>query len=241
MSSGMGSSEVRYLTFKDLLDALKVDLNETCSIEDLISEIDKQRNPIATWRIKRIKTGMFYFTYSSPESIYAILDYLLARERNSTSIELNSPLFASNNKLMSAKSFVNYFGDLNDTCGFGFVGRQHFFKAHNLRKFFASTLQEHMVPQIVTDWLLGHKIESTTNAYFKPDINSLKNEYLRILPYLSLEEVETRTVESDEYKELKEHYAEDSKAKDVEIKEMKQKMELMDEMLKSMMEKQLKQ
>lgn len=224
-SSGMGSSEVRYLTVNDFLKSIELSVDEPLDMGELIKKVDKNNIPCATWRITRVKTGMPYFTFSSPESIYATLDYLQEREHKNGTIPLDSPLFVYADKQMSPKSFVDYFQQLNDTCGFSFFGRQRFFHAHGLRKFFATTLQEHRVQQLVIEWLLGHKVNLVTGAYIKPDINALRHDYLRVLPYLSVEKVETRTVESMEYRELKEKYENDSQKKSAEIESLTEKLE----------------
>jgi Skp family chaperone for outer membrane proteins len=55
----------------------------------------------------------------------------------------------------------------------------------------------------------------------------LKKEYLKVLPALSLEDIEPRTVESDEFKELKNNYEKRFKDKDNEIADMEKKIENM--------------
>ena len=85
-----------------------------------------------SWKVTRIKTGMPYFTFSSPESIHAILDYLVERENKTGPVKNESYLFTVDRHQTASKSFVEYFAKLNDICGFGFFGRQRFFKAHGM-------------------------------------------------------------------------------------------------------------
>jgi integrase len=92
--------------------------------------------------------------------------------------------------------------ELNDKCGFGKQGRSRFFTSHKLRKYFATTLEANGMPHLMTRWLMGHSIESLTNSYFKPDIRQMKNRYIEMLPFLSLEKVEPVGVETEDYKEL---------------------------------------
>ena len=54
--------------------------------------------------------------------------------------------------------------------------------------------------------LIGHKVPELAGIYIKPEISRLKREYLKVLSYLSLEPVETVTLESDEVKQLKNNY-----------------------------------
>lgn len=207
LSSGMGSSEVRYLTVEDFLKAIELPLIDTITVNEIISQTDKKNIPCATWRIRRIKTDMPYFTFSSPESIHAILTYLQEREHKSGQITKDSHLFTVDGHQTAAKSFVEYFAKLNDICCFGFFGRQRFFRAHVLRKYFATTLQEHRVQPLVTEWLLGHKVNPVTGAYIKPDITALRHDYLRVLSYLSIDEVKVHTIDSPEVKEIKSELA----------------------------------
>ena len=97
------------------------------------------------------------------------------------------------------------FTTINRRCGFGKTGYHHYFSSHKLRKFFATTLTKHSVPKIYTDWMLGHKINRVDDSYFKIDIEALRDEYLRILPYLMFRErVEVHTLQSPEFKQLEE-------------------------------------
>ena len=45
---------------------------------------------------------------------------------------------------------------------------------------------------------------AVTDAYIKIDIARLKQEYLKVLPHLSLDSVKTVTIESDEVKKVME-------------------------------------
>ena len=222
MSSGMGSSEIRHLTLNDYLQSLKITDYELSNIKELTNKLKENENEIPTWSIRRYKTNMPYVTFSSPESVKAINDYIDERyEKGKKFKSINDCLFESRGKHIGKIIIVAYFSRLNDLCGFGFSKRQRFFKAHALRKFFATTLKNNGMDNLTSEWLIGHKINSITNAYIKPDIYRLKKDYLDILPFLSLEKIGTKTVESDEYKELKEQYLNDSKAKEEEIQKLK--------------------
>ena len=219
MSSGMGSSELRHLTFKNFLDSIELTDFTPSDINTLRAEIESRRNPIATWRIKRFKTGMPYITFSSHESIFAILDYLENRKypiKND-----NDWLFETFGEQIKRKTLIDNFIGINDDAKLGKLGRQRFFRAHALRRFFASTLESRKVPQLFTDWMLGHTVKPITGAYFKPNVSALRNEYLRVLPHLCINDVEVKTIESIEFQELKEQHFKDSKAKDEEIQKLK--------------------
>ena len=232
MSSGMGSSEIRHLTLNDYLQSLKITDYDLSNKDEFTKKLKENENEIPTWSIRRYKTNMPYVTFSSPESVKAINDYIDERyEKGKKFKSINDCLFESRGKHIGKIIIVAYFSRLNDLCGFGFSKRQRFFKAHALRKFFATTLKNNGMDNLTSEWLIGHKINSITNAYIKPDIYRLKKDYLDILPFLSLEKIGTKTVESDEYKELKNQYEIDSKAKEEEMAKMKRELNLVKDML----------
>jgi len=111
-------------------------------------------------------------------------------------------------------------------------------RPHALRKLFASTLEKNNFPYIANRHILGHSVDKTTGAYFKADPDAVKEEYIQILNHLTTNQVEikVRTVTTEGY----DHLIKDSMEKDDKIAAMEKRMELMDDMLKSMVEKQLK-
>jgi len=222
MSSGMGSGEIRNLSLKDYIDAHGIRKYSISDFEKVIKKLQEKENEIPTWSIRRIKTGMPYITFSSLEANRAINEYLEDRNEKKPIMDINDFLFVSKiHKKISNRSFAQYFQRLNDNAGFGFYKNQRFFRGHALRKFFASTLHNNGMDYLDAEWLIGHRVKITTGTYIKPDINRLKNDYVKILPFLSLSEVGTVTLESPEFKELKDKYENESKAKDKEIKKLK--------------------
>jgi hypothetical protein len=76
-------------------------------------------------------------------------------------------------------------------------------RAHNLRKYFNSTLLNNGADLFFTDFLMGHKIDQMHEAYFRADPVKLREKYMRYLPFLSIEDTEVKMIESPEYQELK--------------------------------------
>lgn len=72
----------------------------------------------------------------------------------------------------------------------------------------------------------GHTIDNTTEAYFKADPESLKEDYISVVNELSTIDFEVKTIESPEFKELKDNYEKDSKAKSEEIEKLKEENEI---------------
>ena len=66
-------------------------------------------------------------------------------------------------------------------------------------------------------WLLGHRIEPVTEAYFKADPSSLREQYITCIPDLSIEDAEVKTYKSPEFIQVEN--------KMLEMKEYNKKME----------------
>lgn len=236
-SSGMGSGEIRNLTFGNFLNAIDEYLDyEQFDVEKISKMLNNKENIIGTWKVHRQKQGNSYYTFSSPESIKAIIDYLIERQKKNGIIkDKNEPLFENFGKKIPEYSFSKNFQRINDEARFGLSGRQRYFKSHNLRKYFASTLHKNGLSQINIDWLLGHEIKGVNASYIKADSSKLKEEYLKVVTDLSIEKVKVKTVTTEGY----DHLIKDSMDKDKKIEAMEKRIELMDDMLKSMMKKQL--
>ena len=225
-SSGMGSAELRNLKYQDFLDALEID-----NFKPVNELRDYTHNVIGTWRITRIKTQKQYVTFSSPESNRAIIDYLLELQNKGNLIKSSDPLFIGDPIRKSEKnrhdlklslgSMPDYFKKINNRAELGKLNDHILLHAHALREYFGTTLEATRMPHLTIRRLMGHSVDKTTSAYFKIDVESMKREYFRILPYLCLENLETVTIESPEYDKLKEGYERDFKAKDDEIRKLK--------------------
>lgn len=238
-SSGMGAAEMINLTFGDFLKALEISEKRLPDMGELTQLLEKRSEYglIPTWRIKRYKTGMPYFTFSSPESTRAIMNWLQESDyygRYPTNPKdwlfynyRSKEIHKIDNRILGVS-----FGRLNDKCGFGHQGRLRFFRSHNLRKFFATTLQKNGVQQIITDWLLGHKLNPVTGAYFKPDIQAVKQEYMKALPDLSLRETNVKTIHSKEYEELVKQREDEQRQYQDQLAELKEQQKKLDDKIK---------
>jgi integrase len=201
LSSGMGTSEIIHLTYNDFLKSIETYVNHTTDVEEITTKLTQKYNNneliVGTWHIIRFKTKHPYYTFNTYESIDAILTYL----QSDPPKDENSYLFRGiiTQTKITSKTFSTYFTNLNKKCGFGIPYRQIFFRSHNLRKFFASTLFKNKIPELVTHHLLGHHIDTITEAYFKADIESLKNQYITCISDLSIKDTEVHTMKSPEF------------------------------------------
>lgn len=200
-NSGMGGAEIRNLTNEDFIKSLEITIKAPFDIGEIRQKVKENHIDILTWKPVRQRTDMPYFTFSGPESINAILDYLEQKHKK-IPFRLNDWLFGQGNKQTAARSIHGYFEELNDKCGFGRVGIHRFFTAHKLRYYFATTAHKNHAREMDTDWMLGHSIQRILGVYTKPSIPDLKREYRRLLPYLSIEKVESRDVYSQEYRDI---------------------------------------
>jgi integrase len=213
-SSGMGRGEVLSLTVQDFLDSIqKYNRNPVklpLDIGEMIKKVIGRRGGVARWKVTRQKTGFKYFTFSSPESIVAILKYLERYPPQS----LDEHIFRGHyNKPMNQDSLNVYFNHLNKKLGFGKSGRLAYFRSHNLRKYFTNMMFKAGLPQLSIDFMLGHRLnDKVTEAYFKPDPETLEQYYLKALPYLTIhEKVEVRVVTDERLQELEEGRKQDQK------------------------------
>jgi len=248
-SSGMGASEIISLSINDFIKSLhdytQLPSESIVSVDVLVDIIEEKKKDnliiVPTWRITRIKTDMPYVTFSSPESVYAIINYLKTKPTNN----MEDPLFRGpSNKSVDHKAFFMYFNRLNRKCGFGKPDREAFFRSHALRKYFATTISEE-IPKLKVDRMLGHRVDSQTNSYFKTNLPELKETYIKAIPSISIEKVEVRQMETEDVKKLealKNSEAENQRRigqLEQELQEDKQARQNLEGMVQTLLEKQL--
>lgn len=216
MSSGMGSNELRHLKVSDFLSAHNV---------TSIDEIDVTNIP--TWHIKRIKTRMPYYTFNSHEANRYVINYL-----EKTDLKPDDWLFPNKfGDIKDGNVLAIAVGRINDRCGFEKRGTYRFFHLHVIRKFFKSTCVNAGMNNQDAEWLLGHKPSHIVDIYTKPSIKRLKDEYLKILPHVSVTPTETVVIEQEELKKLKSDF--EAKLKEANEKLQKEIYELQKEKYKT--------
>lgn len=186
ISSGLGGNEVRNLKIKHIKN--------------------KDGNGIATLQLTRQKVNYEFTTFLSPEAVDAIKEYLDFRNK---SLKLavkgdDDWLFVSEDGVkFTEHAFVKVFREIGIEAGYGNGhGLFGLARAHNLRKFFNSQLLNNGADIFFTDYLMGHKIDSMHETYFKADPKKLKERYMKYLPFLTIEKTEARVLESDAYNRL---------------------------------------
>lgn len=206
-SSGMASAETRNLKYSDFISAIDeylVDLREKEKF-DVVYLRNKLRKKdiVGEWRIVRQKTSMPYITFSTPESIHAILDYLCDNQKNNKGLKgFDDYIFGVNGKKMPDNTLVQIYRRINASCGFGKSGYQRFFVSHSMRRFMATSLEDAGMDRTRVRWLLGHKVTGTEGGYFKMTAEKMKQEYINHMDALSTQTTKTKTIESEEYQYL---------------------------------------
>ena len=215
-TSGLAISDVLKITIKQFKDGL--------------IQLDDERQ-ICRIHQKRTKTSREHYTFISFEAVEMIQKYL-KRERGK--YQLKWPLFASernSEKQYSTKGYQTALSRLNEMLGWS-TDKWKFNKltSHMLRKFFETQLTDAGMINDHLIHLMGWKHKDSLKAtYYLAHPDELERSYIKHLDYLTLENLETLTIESKEYKELKEQYKKDSQEKDEEIKGIKEALKAKDE------------
>ncbi len=186
-SSGLAQREVRSLTLGNFYEGLDAETD------------------ITTLHLRRQKVRMDFITFISPEATQMTRDYLSARGiHGHRSGKDTDHLFATRTgSQISEGRFVDIFADIGKRAGYERVsGTFSIVRPHALRKFFSSTLLNNGADIWFVDYLMGHRIDSTHEAYFRADPDKLKQRYMQYLPFLSLSETGVKTIESGEYHRL---------------------------------------
>lgn len=193
-SSGCARTETLNLTIQDYMNATK-NYHNTTNIMEMIETLNQTDNIIPTFNILRQKTQKYYTTFCTPETVTAINNYLLSRKDTLTP---QSKLFKINPDYFSVK-----FTEINKELNLGKVGTFNRFRSHMLRKYHASTLMNDGMNRETVNDLQGKKKNQVDEVYFYNDPESLKIEYAKHLPALTImQEVEKITVKSREFLEL---------------------------------------
>ena len=199
-SSGTARTETTNLRVQDFINATREYHNSKTDIYEVLEELDPNRDIVPCWKIHRQKTGNDYYTFSTPESTRALIDYLCGCERSLTN---DSRLFGIGHLYLTQK-FIH----LNDKLGLGKVGHNRRFRPHMLRKFHASQLSqgENALPVHLVDSLQGRGKNKVHQAYFLDNPEDMKRKYVLNMHRLFILEEKRDT--TNEFAELQRRYDE---------------------------------
>lgn len=233
-TSSMGAIELRYLTYEDFINSIDeyLDLSngEKLDLSKVSSELDKVEYAVGTWKIKKIKSGIDYTTFNSPESTHAILDYLMERDMNNKPVKsFEDPLFVNTrNKPLEKSVHGAIFKRVNDKAGFKYLdGKRRFFTSGTLRKTFEKSMYNAGLDKITINSLLGYKIKDSSTSDLK-NVEELKNQYINALDFLRLDNP------SDNINSGFEMLITKFNERDKELKQIKEHVKYLEELVKKM-------
>lgn len=205
--SGMSQRELRDLTLQKFLEAAKRELTQNVrTIYELLDHEEDLKDTILTLAITRKKVHYRYLTFMPPETVNKILIYLRERyySRNDQMEDLKQPLLVrSDGSSITGSSMNAIFRTLGRRAGFQHEhGTYRPWRSHSLRKYFISTIMNNLHNKVLADYMAGHKIDPVTRAYWREDPEKLKEEYLRALSHLSLEDVNVVDIYSKEVQKV---------------------------------------
>lgn len=210
-STGLSRVDTLKLTVSDYLEATKEYHNSLNNPILAIKELETSEiDIIPVFKSSRRKTGINYITFASPESVHAINSYLLTRGK----LELKDKLFD-----MSPWHFNKQFRDANDMLNLGLVNGVSRFTPQMLRRYHASQLNEAGMSSDKIDILQGRTPKGLIHqSYIRIKTKTLKEEYIRCLPFLVVSEIEKVRTELDVTKEKNTQLA----SENVELKKEKE-------------------
>lgn len=216
-------------------------------------------NKITILRLTRIKADFDFITFLSPEATKAINDYLDHRNREpKTNFQrdrdrLDKQKVRSDNGYLFIKKHVpsSYLvsGDeeerkITETNLIQFYryisenakkntpsGDWNLIRSHNMRKYFYNVLTNNKCPYPHAEYMMGHVLDTTRDAYFVPTEEEVKKSYIACIPYLTIQKEIDVTV-NPEFIKMKERAEELEKENEVvsveryEFQKMKKQIEI---------------
>ncbi|WP_135612789.1 tyrosine-type recombinase/integrase [Methanococcoides sp. AM1] len=83
-------------------------------------------------------------------------------------------------------------------------GDWQYVRSHTMRKYFYSAMLNGGADIFFVDFLSGHTLKESQSAYYRAKTDALKKKYIKYLPFLAIEDTEVHTIESEEYRKLRE-------------------------------------
>jgi hypothetical protein len=198
----MGSAEVASLKGKHLQRGLE-DYDEIApegqlSVDAIGKILNDNQAPVISWHMDGLKRNRSYVTFSTPEALRYIHQYL----------EYTSPLGVEDHLFpgyqdqpLQNKTISRYFKRLNDRMGWGKTGRSSYFRSQNLRKYFASAMEKTALGYTNTRRLLGHTTLADSSK--KGDLKHLKLLYRQSMQAVTImDRVEVHEVTDERVEEL---------------------------------------
>jgi len=113
-------------------------------------------------------------------------------------------------------------------------GEYNVIRSHNMRRFFNSTLLNENAPIFFVDFLLGHQLDATHEAYYRASPEKLKEEYAKYVSFLTIEKSIDPTEhpafiqlkeDKDAYKRITDIMTQERRGEREELQELRAEME----------------
>lgn len=145
-------------------------------------------------------------TFLSPEAVQDIKSYLTVERENMGDSQPLFTKFRTNDEPLDPIAIVHTYSRLCDSLGWSKEGNAfRKITGHMGRKWLKTNLANAGMPREPLETLLGHQLRNgTDDNYYLMHEDQLKSIYMKYLPHITINPVETLTLESDEYKALKE-------------------------------------
>ena len=188
-SSGSAKMETSNLTVKSFIDATKEYHGGISNIGDVLKILDGRGDVVPLFKMHREKTDYDYYTCCSPEASQAIIDLLLSKPI----VKEDDPLF-----YLSYSGIGKAFQRANHKHNWGKVKNYFYFSSHRLRKRHASLIEN----ENLANFLQGRKPDRIKETYFLNRPERVKEEYVRHINKLTINETNFKDIYSEEYQEL---------------------------------------
>ena len=218
-STGIARTDTYNLSIQNYLDST-FEFHKSNDIYTAIQiMMDSKVDIIPTFKLKRKKTGETYRTFASPEAVKAVNLYLLSREN----LTNDDPLFKIN-----FTYFNTIFKETNDLLKLGTVNGRSRFSPQMLRSYHATQLAEAGMNDNLIDLLQGRKPQSIARkSYIRVKREKLKEEYIRCLPFLVVQEIEQIKTELDVVKEEKDKLHDEN----IELKKQNERIDNLEKLV----------
>ena len=167
-SSGTAKAETLSLTVNDFIVATS-EYHHGGDINEVLTMLNKRKDVVPTFYLRRIKTDKYYYTFCSNEASQYIVRYLQTRQN----LKYTDKLFDFTSSTLLAR-----FQEINDHYNWGFKGKYRFFRSHALRKFHASNIG---LSAEYIDALQGRSKNEVHATYIKTNPEKLKRVYLKVM------------------------------------------------------------
>lgn len=170
---------------------------------------------ITTLDLRRGKVDFDFITFLSPECSKAVQDYLTYRARKSKINEtrrLNQlekqrvfsdddhlfikryidPKYLENHddnlRKLDQDSFMKVYRNMSEKAQKNTpAGDWNLIRSHNMRKYFNSALLNAGADSFHVEFFMGHTLDDTRAAYYRADVEKLKEIYKKYIPFITVE------------------------------------------------------